>query len=110
MPAPPQHTLLQQFGRFLVAGGLVFALTYWLTSSIVVSPADSQRNSQVIRWLIKGLTTRAFAVWLADFHHGFLPFFLAQRAPVGCYLISVPLAWTAAFLYDIKIQRKENIV
>ncbi|HET6844854.1 MAG TPA: hypothetical protein VFK06_24705 [Candidatus Angelobacter sp.] len=108
MPSPPQHTLGQQFGRFLVSGALVFTLVFWFTSSILVSAVDVHRDSQALRWLIKGLTTRSFADWLADLHHAYLPFFLGQRPLVGCYLIAVPLAWGAAFLYDTKIQRKEN--
>jgi len=110
MTATPQHTLLQQFGRFLVAGALAFTLVFWLTTSILVTPIESQRNAQALRWLLHGLTTKPFATWLNDFHHGYLPFFLAQRALVSCYLLSVPFAWVGAFLYDIKISRRENIV
>lgn len=110
MPAPPQHALGQQFARFLFVGTLVFALMFWLTSSLFVSATDAKRDSQAIRCLIKGLTTRSFLDWLADLHHAYLPFFLGQRPLVGCYLIAVPLAWGAAFLYDIKVQRKENTV
>jgi len=110
MPGNHQHTLLQQFGRFLVAGALTFTLTLWLTTSVFVTIPDAHRNGQVVHWLMKGLTTKPFGVWLDDFHHGYLPFFLAQRALVACYLMAAPLAWGCAFLYDIKILRKENIV
>jgi hypothetical protein len=110
MATSPQHTLGQQFGRFIVCGALVFTLTFWLTSSIFVTAVDARRDTQAIRWLIKGLTTRSFGDWIAELHHAYLPFFLGQRPLVGCYLIAVPLAWGAAFLYDIKVQRKENTV
>ena|SRR5712692_1894339 len=110
MPVTPQLTLGQQFGRFLVAGALVFTLTLWFTTGIFISTADAHRNSLVLHWLIKGLTTKPFAAWLSDLHHTYLPFFLGQRPLVGPYLISVSLAWLAAFLYDTKILRKENIV
>ncbi|SRR6266567_294161 len=110
MPAQPQHTLGQQFGRFLVCGALVFTLVFWFTSSIFVPTTDAHKDNQVLRWIIKGLTTKTFGDWLADLHHAYLPFFLGQRPLVGSYLIAVPLAWGAAFLYDIKILRKENVI
>jgi uncharacterized membrane-anchored protein len=110
MPTPPQHTLGQQFGRFLVSGALVFTLVIWFTTSMLISTAEAHKNIQVLHWLTKGLVTKTFGDWLGDLHHAYLPFFLAQRALVGGYLLAVPLAWGTAFLYDIKILRKENIV
>lgn len=110
MPATPQHTLGQQFGRFLVCGALVFTVTFWLTSSIFLTAVDAKRDIHALVLLMKALTAIPFADWLAELHHAYLPFFLGQRPLVGCYLIAVPLAWGAAFLYDIKIQRKENFV
>jgi hypothetical protein len=110
MPSTPQHGLPQQFGRFLLAGALTFTLVFWFTSSLFMTTPDAHKDSQVLRWIIKGLTTKAFADWLADLHYAYLPFFLGQRPLVASYLIAVPLAWVAAFLYDIKILRKENIV
>src|SRR5579883_1723702 len=109
MPAPPQHTLGQQFGRFLVCGFLVFTVTFWFTSSMLLTNVDAKRDTQALHWLLKALATRPFSAWLQDLHHAYLPFFLGQRPLVGCYLIAVPLAWGIAFLYDVKVQRKENI-
>lgn len=109
MPTP-QPNLLQQFGRFLLAGALVFAIAFWLTSSILLSQADAARDRLALRFLFKALTTQPFTPWLQDLNHAYLPIFLSQRPLVGAYLISAPLAWAAAFLYDIKILRKENIV
>jgi hypothetical protein len=110
MPTPQQHALPQQFGRFLIAGALVFTLVFWLSTSIFVSTSDAHRDTTAIRWIFVDFTTKTFSVWLADLHRDFLPFFLGQRPLVGSYLLSVPLAWIAAFLFDSKILRRENVV
>ena len=110
MPSP-QYTLPQQLGRFLVAGALVFTLAFWLlASSLGLSTTDAHHDWRALNMIGKGLTTQSFAQWLEDLHHAYLPFFLGQRPLVAAYLVSAPLAWLAAFLYDMKILRKENIV
>jgi hypothetical protein len=109
MPTP-QLTLPQQFGRFLVAGALVFLLAFWITTSCAVTTTDAHRDLRALTMILKALTTRTFSAWLQNLHTAYLPFFLGQRPLVVCYLISAPLAWLAAFLYDMKILRKENIV
>jgi len=109
MPTPPL-TLPQQFGRFLVTGAAVFLLAFWITSSFSLTTADAHRDRRALEMVLKALTIQSFSAWLGDLHTAYLPFFLGQRPLVVCYLISAPLAWLAAFLYDMKILRKENIV
>jgi hypothetical protein len=106
----PQFTLGQQFGRFLVAGALVFIVAIWLTTSIFLAPSDANKDQLAVRIIIKSLTTQRFGAWLRDLDRAYLPFFLMQRPLVASYLISAPLAWAAAFLYDVRILRKENLV
>jgi hypothetical protein len=110
MPSTPQHNLPQQFGRFLLSGAFVFAVSFWFTTSILLPTADAQRDRLALSFLAKAITTQTFAQWLHDLNNAYLPLFLGQRPLVVSYLVSVPLAWIAAYLYDIKILRKENIV
>jgi hypothetical protein len=105
-----QLALPQQFGRFLFTGALVFTVLFWGTSSILISTQQVHLDLMAIRTLLKGCFTQPFANWLRDFQAAYIPFFLRQRPLLICYLVSVPLAWLAAFLYDIKILRKENIL
>jgi hypothetical protein len=109
MPAIPLN-LPQQFGRFLLTGFLVFAVLFCGTSSILLSTGAIHRDILAVRDILKSYPYLSFANWLRDFETAFVPFFLRQRPLLACYLISVPLAWLAAFLYDIKILRKENIL
>src|ERR1700686_3513085 len=106
----PQLALPQQFGRFLLNGALVFTLLFWGMSSILISTHDVHRDLFSIRAILKGCTLQSFAAWLRDLEAAFVPFFFRQRPLLACYLIAAPLAWLAAFLYDKKILRKENIL
>ena len=109
MPTP-QLALPQQFGRFLLTGALVFTVLFWGTSSILISTHDVHRDLLAIRAILKGCTLQSFSDWLRDLDAAFVPFFFRQRPLLACYLIAAPLAWLTAFLYDIKILRKENIL
>jgi hypothetical protein len=102
--------LPQQFGRFLLAGAFVFAVFFWGLSSILLSSQDAHRDILAIRVIAKASTLLPFANWLQDFERAYVPFFLQQTSLVACYLISVTLAWLAAFFYDTKVLRKENIL
>jgi hypothetical protein len=109
MPTP-QLNLPQQFGRFLLTGALVFTVLFWGTSSILLSTQDAHRDLLALRVILKSCTQLPFAQWCRDLETAYVPFFLRQRPLLACYLISAPLAWLAAFLYDIKVLRKENIL
>jgi hypothetical protein len=102
--------LPQQFVRFLLTGALVFTVFFWGLSSILLSTQDVHRDILAVRTLLKASTVLPFARWLQDFERGYVPFFLRQTSLVACYLISVTLAWLAAFFYDSKVLRKENIL
>jgi hypothetical protein len=102
--------LPQQFGRFLLAGAFVFTVFFWGLSSILLSSQDVHRDVLGVRTIVKASTLLPFARWLPDFERGYVPFLLRQTSLVACYLISVTLAWLAAFLYDAKVLRKENIL
>ncbi len=107
MPAP-QLALPQQFGRFLLAGAVVFALVFWISSWFLMSSHDVHDYIAVVQLLLKGLIHQPPAVWFRDMQTGYVPYFLRQPPLLACYAISAPLAWLAAFLYDSKILRKEN--
>jgi hypothetical protein len=109
MPTP-QLNLPQQFGRFLLTGALVFTVLFWGTSSILLSTQEVHRDLLAIRVILKSCTQLPFAHWLQDVETAYVPFFLRQRPLLACYLSSAPLAWLAAFLYDIKVLRKENLL
>jgi len=85
MPAA-QYTLPQQFGRFLVAGALVFTLVFLLTSSLGLSATAAHHDWRALHMIVKGLTTQSFAQWLEDLHRAYLPFF--SRAAPACGLLS----------------------
>ena len=107
MPTP-QLNLPQQFGRFLLTGALVFTLAFWGTSMILISASDTHRDLSVVRVILKSSIHQSFTTWLRDLETAYIPFFLRQRSLLACYLISAPLAWLAAFVYDGRILRKEN--
>jgi hypothetical protein len=109
MPTP-QLNLPQQFGRFLLVGALVFTVFFWGTSSILISSQDMHRDVLAIWMLLKSCFLQPFALWFLNLKAAYIRFFLRQRPLLACYLISVPPAWLAAFLYDVKILRKENIL
>src|SRR5258708_6854969 len=109
MPAP-QLALPQQFGRFLLIGALVFALLFWALSTVLMSNQDVHRDIAALVALSKSLIHQPFANWIQDVETAYIPFFLRQHLLLACYSISFALAWLAAFLYDIKILRKENIL
>jgi hypothetical protein len=104
----PQLSLPQQFGRFLVTGGLVFTLGFWGLSQILVSSHDAHLNLSAVRLIVKAGIHEPFAVWFKDFETAYLPFLLRQPPLVACYMISAAFAWLAAFLHDTKVLRKEN--
>jgi hypothetical protein len=109
MPTP-QLALPQQFGRFLLAGALVFALLFWISSWFLISSPDAHRDLLAVRVILKSGFLQPFANWLRDIQAAYIPFFFRQRPLLACYLISLPMAWLAAFIYDTKILRKENIL
>jgi|SRR5205809_7147860 len=106
----PQLNLPQQFGRFLLAGALVFALLFWALSMVLMSNQDVHRDIAAVVALSKSLIHQPFANWFRDVQTAYIPFFLRQPGLLACYSISFTLAWLAAFLYDIKILRKENLL
>jgi hypothetical protein len=103
-----QLNLPQQFGRFLLTGALVFTVLFWGMSSILLSTQDIHRDILAIRAILKSCVQQSFSTWLRDLETAYMPFFLRQRPLLTCYLISAPLAWLAAFVYDGRILRKEN--
>lgn len=107
MPNPPL-ALPQQFGRFLLTGALVFVLSFWISSWLLVSSRDAHGYLSVLYAAWKGLIHQPFAIWFRDLETGYIPYFLRQFSLLACYSIAGPLAWLAAFLYDSKILRKEN--
>jgi predicted membrane-bound mannosyltransferase len=109
MPTP-QLALPQQFGRFLLAGALIFTILFWGLSSVLMSNQDVHRDIAAVVALSKSLIHQPFANWFRDVETAYIPFFLRQHSLLACYSISFVLAWLAAFLYDIKILRKENIL
>jgi len=106
----PQLTLPQQYGRFLVAGALVFLLSFWGLSQVLISSHDAHLDSAAVRLTVKAVFHQPFSLWLQNLETAYLPFFLRQRPLLGCYMIASALAWLAAFLHDTKILRKENIL
>src|ERR1700743_2865061 len=103
-----QLTLPQQFGRFLISGALVFGLVFWGLSKILIPTQDAYIDLQSIRLILKAITHQPFSDWLQSVQAYYIPFFLAQRALLGCYLIASTVAWFTAFFQDIKVLRKEN--
>ncbi len=109
MPTPPLN-LPQQFGRFLLTGALVFALAFWLSTSILMNAHTAAQDRQALLLALKSYSRQNFSLWLVDVDRAYLPFFLSQRPLVVSYLLAAPLAWFAAFLYDTRILRKENLL
>lgn len=103
-----QLNLLQQFGRFLVIGALVFALTFWGASVTLISAADAHHNFAAVQTILKSCTLQSFAIWLRNLEVAYIPFFLRQRSLLTCYFIAATLAWLAAFAFDGRILRQEN--
>jgi len=105
-----QLALPQQFGRFLLTGALVFVVVFWGLSQVLISSHDAHLDFAAVRLILKACVHQPFPQWLQDLQTAYLPFFLHQRQLIACYLSSFSLAWLAAFLFDIKILRKENIL
>jgi hypothetical protein len=109
MPTP-QLALLQQFGRFQLTGALVFAVFFWALSQVLIPAQDAHRDIAAVRIMLTALFHQPFATWFRDVETAYIPFFLRQHSLLACYSVSLALAWLAAFLYDTKILRKENLV
>lgn len=109
MPTP-QLALPQQFGRFLLTGALTFAAVFWGLSSLLMTSQEVHRDITAFYLIAKSLIHQPFVPWFRDVQSAYIPFFLHQQHFLACYLIAVPLAWIAAFFYDIKILRKENLL
>jgi hypothetical protein len=105
-----QLNLLQKFGRFLLVGALIFALAFWGASMFLISSQDVHRNLAVVRIILKGSVHQPLAQLLRNLETIYIPFFLRQRPLLACYLIAASLAWLAAFLFDGRILRKENVL
>jgi uncharacterized protein involved in cysteine biosynthesis len=103
-----QLNLIQKFWRFLFIGILVFILAFWGMSSVLIPPADGQRNLTLLRLILKSSIHQPFPAWLHNLESLYVPFFLRQQSLMTCYLIAASLAWLAAFFYDGRILRKEN--
>ncbi|HZU31445.1 MAG TPA: hypothetical protein VFB79_10035 [Candidatus Angelobacter sp.] len=103
-----QLTLPQQFGRFLISGALVFGFVFWGLSQILIPTQDAHIDLQATRLILKAATHQPFSDWLQSVEAYYIPFFLGQRALLGCYIIAATLGWFAAFFQDIKVLRKEN--
>jgi len=109
MPTP-QLALPQQFGRFLLTGALVFIVLFWALSQLLIPAQDAHRDLAAVRLMLTALLHQPFPAWFRDIESAYVPFFLRQHSLLLCYLPSAALAWIAAFLYDVKILRKENVV
>ena|SRR2546423_845428 len=109
MPTP-QLALPQQFGRFLLTGALVFIVLFWALSQLLIPAQDAQRDMAAVRLMLTALLHQPFATWFRDVETAYVPLFLRQHLLLACYSISLALAWLSAFLYDMKILRKENLV
>ena len=109
MPTP-QLALPQQFGRFLLTGALVFIVLFWGLSQVLIPAQDVHRDMAAVRIMLTALFHQPFAAWFRDIETAYVPFFLRQHSLLGSYSLSLVLAWLSAFLYDVKILRKENLV
>src|SRR5437867_4490601 len=107
MPTP-QLALPQQFGRFLLTGALVFMALFWASSQVLIPAQDAHRDITAVRLMLTALFHQPFPAWFRDVETAYVPFFLRQQALLVCYSLSLGLAWLSAFLYDVKILRKEN--
>jgi hypothetical protein len=104
----PQLSLPQQFGRFLVAGALVFILSFWGLSQVLISSHDAHLDFTAVRLMAQACVHQPFAVWFQNLETAYLPFLFRQRPLLATYLIASALAWLAGFLHDTKVLRKEN--
>ncbi len=109
MPTP-QLALPQQFGRFLLTGALVFIVLFWGLSQVLIPAQDARRDIAAVRLMLIAVFHQPFAAWFQDVETGYVPFFLRQHSLLACYAVSLVLAWFAAFVYDMKILRKENLI
>jgi hypothetical protein len=109
MPTP-QFALPQQFGRFLLTGALVFVVLFWALSIMFMSNQDMHRDMAALHMMLTSLIHQPFTNWFRDVERAYVPFFLRQHSLLACYSVSLAFAWLAAFLYDTKILRKENLV
>jgi hypothetical protein len=100
--------LPQQFGRFILTGASVFTVFFWGLSSILLSDQDLHRDFSVLRVIFKACAHESFTTWISGLESAYIPFFLAQKPLMVCYLLSTPLAWLAAFVFDGRILRQEN--
>jgi hypothetical protein len=91
-----------------VTGALVFTLSFWGLSQVLISSHDAHLNFSAARLIVKAGIHEPFAVWFKDVESAYLPFLLRQPPLVTCYMISAAFAWLAAFLHDTKVMRKEN--
>jgi hypothetical protein len=105
-----QLNLLQKFGRFILVGVVIFALAFWGASMFLVSGSDVHHNSAVIRLILKNSVHKPFTMWLQDLETVYIPFFLRQPPLMACYLIAASVAWLAAFVFDGRVLRKENVL
>ena len=105
-----QLNLLQKFGRFILVGLVIFALAFWGASMFLVSGPDVHHNLAVVRMILKSSVHKPFAMWLQDLEIVYIPFFLRQAPLMACYLIAASIAWLAAFVFDGRVLRKENVL
>ncbi len=109
MPTSPLN-LPQQFGRFLAAGALVFVALFWCACAILLSTQEAHQDLAALHAMLKSGALQSLAGWLLNLQTGYVPFFLRQRPLPMAYGIAVLPAWLAAFVYDVKILRKENLL
>jgi len=109
MPTP-QLALPQQFGRFLLTCALVFIVLFWALSQLLIPAQDAHRDMAAARLMLTALLHQPFPAWFRDVETAYVPFFLRQHLLLACYSMSLTLAWVAAFFYDMKILRKENLL
>jgi hypothetical protein len=105
-----QLNLLQKFGRFILVGVVIFALAFWGASMFLASGPDVHHYFAVVRLILKSSVHKPFTTWLQDVETVYIPFFLRQPPLMACYLIASSLAWLAAFVFDGRVLRKENVL
>jgi hypothetical protein len=105
-----QLNLLQKFGRFILVGIVIFALAFWGASMFLASSPNVHHNSAVLRVILKSSVHKPFTTWLQDLEIVYVPFFLRQPPLMACYLIAASVAWLAAFVFDGRVLRKENVL
>ena len=85
-------------------------VVFWALSQVLISAQDAHRDMGAVRLMLTALFHQPFAAWFRDIETAYVPFFLRQHSLLACYAVSLVLAWLAAFLYDTKILRKENLL